>query len=414
MNFHFFTTKAGKTVFSNILSLGFLQIAGYIFPLLTMPYLARILGVSYIGKIAFASAVITYFQTLVDYGFNFTATRDVAKCQDDKFKVSKIYSSVLYCKIILLLISFFILLCLVVFIPKMKEESPLLFATFLLLPGYVAFPEWLFQGLERMKYITVLNLLSKLIFTLAVFVFIKSEADYLLQPIFIACGYFLSGIIAMYVIRYKFGIKILPIRNLNIVKTLKGSTDVFLNQLIPNLYNNFSVMLLGFFSGPMANGIFEAGNRLVSIADRFLNVISRSFFPFLSRNIKKHNTYAIGHFTLFLVCALVLFLFSKEFITILFSEDFLDAVVVLKILAVSFLGLGLSHIYGTNYMIVIGQEKVLRNITFRSSLVGFFISFPLIYFYGYIGAALTVCITRLLLGCSIFIKSKNYNKISSL
>lgn len=405
--FNFFRTSEGKTVFSNILSLGLLQIAGYVFPLLTMPYLARVLGVSYIGKIAFASAVIVYLQTLVDYGFNFTATRDIAKKRSDIDEVSKIYSSVLYCKICLLIIAALILVALTLIIPKIREEYALFLSTFMLLPGYIVFPEWLFQGLEKMKFITILNIVSKFIFTIAVFLFIRSKEDYLLQPLLTAGGYIISGLIAMWIIRYKLGIHIISFRKCNIYQTLKGSTDVFLNQLIPNLYNNFSIMLLGFFGGSMANGIYEAGNRIISIIERLLNVILRAFFPFLARHSNKHKIYAIGHFSLFILSSIVLFVFSRQFILLLFSEDFLDSIVVLRILSVSLLGLGLSQIYGTNYMIILGKEKILRNITLRNALLGFLISFPLIYFYGYVGAAITVGFTRLCLGTNIFIKSRS-------
>lgn len=410
MYLDFFKTKEGKTVFSNIISLGFLQVAGYIFPLFTMPYLARVLGVACIGKIAFAAAVITYLQTLVDFGFNFTATRDVAKKRDDKHEVSKIYSSVLYCKVLLLFVSLLILIALCIAFPKIREEWVLFLMTFMLLPGYIIFPEWLFQGLEKMKFITILNLLSKLVFTVAVFVVIKSKDDYLFQPLLTACGFFVSGIIAMFLIRYKLGIRIIPLKECNLLQTLKGSTDVFLNQLVPTLYNNFSIMLLGIFGGSVANGIYEAGNKLMYIVERLMNVILRAFFPFLSRNVQKHHVYAICHFSLFFMSSVILFVFSKEFILLLFSEEFLDAVWVLRILAISFLGLGLSQIYGTNYMIVLGKEKTLRNITFKNSLIGFCLSFPLIYFYGYIGAALTVCITRILLGTNTFFKSRSLKR----
>lgn len=410
MKFSFFYTRDGKTIFSNILLLGFLQVAGYVFPLLTMPYLARVLGVSYVGKIAFASAIIVYFQTLVDYGFNFTATRDVAKKRNDLVAVSKIYSSVLYCKIILLLLAFILLTVLIILVPKMREEWDLLLVTFLLLPGYIIFPEWLFQGLEKMKFITMLNILSKFTFTILVFIFIKSENDYLLQPLLTSCGYFVAGAIAMWIIHYKLGVHLISLKKCNLFQTLKGSTDVFLNQLVPNLYNSYSVLLLGFFCGPMANGIFEAGNRLTSIADRLLNVISRAFFPFLSRNTSKHNKYAQWYFSLFFICSLILFVFSEYFIKILFSSEFLDSVWVLRLLALSLLGIGLSRIYGTNYMIVIGKDKVLRNITFKNALLGFIISFPLIYYYGYIGAALTVCITRLCLGGIVYLNARKFKK----
>lgn len=85
-----------KTVINNFAWLSVLQIAGYIFPLISIPYLAKVIGVDGFGKIAFASAVIIWIQTITDWGFNFTATRDVAKNKNDKLMVSEIFSNVLW------------------------------------------------------------------------------------------------------------------------------------------------------------------------------------------------------------------------------------------------------------------------------------------------------------------------------
>ena len=98
-------SKEGKTVVSNFGYLSLLQIAGYIFPLITMPYLARVIGASGFGKIAFASAIILWIQTIADWGFNFTATRDVAQNRDNKKKVSEIFSNVLWARCLLTFIS---------------------------------------------------------------------------------------------------------------------------------------------------------------------------------------------------------------------------------------------------------------------------------------------------------------------
>ena len=90
------SNKDVKTLTSNFAYLTILQIAGYVFPLITLPYLARVLGVSKFGEIAFAASVIVYFQTIVDWGFMFTATRDVARVRNDLHKVSQIFSNVFW------------------------------------------------------------------------------------------------------------------------------------------------------------------------------------------------------------------------------------------------------------------------------------------------------------------------------
>ncbi|WP_019539653.1 flippase [Proteiniphilum acetatigenes] len=404
-------SKDGKVLVENFAYLSLLQIAGYIFPLVTIPYLARVIGVDSFGKIAFASAVIGYFNTVADWGFNYTATRDIAKNRDNKQIVSKIFSLILWARCTLMILSFIVLIIMIICIPQFREISLLLVITFLVIPGHIMFPDWFFQAMEKMKYITILNLVSKFIFTIAVFVFIKEKSDYLLQPLFTALGFFLSGIIAMYYILVKWKIKLLRPKYTEVRSTIKKSTDVFINNLMPNLYNSFSILLLGFFGGPISNGILDAGNKFVNITQQFMSMISRSFFPLLSRRIDKHHIYKNINIIISLIVSILLFLVAPLLIKLFFTDEFNDSVVVLRIMAFSFLFLSFSDTYGINYMIIQGYEKQLRNITVVCSLIGFAISFPLVYFFDFIGAAITITIARGILGVSTMLKARRLSKI---
>lgn len=404
-------SKDGRTLVANFGYLSLLQIAGYIFPLITMPYLARVIGVDGFGKIAFASAVVVWFQTVADWGFNYTATRDVAKNRDDKDKVSEIFSNVLWARCLLTIASFLLLILAIFIIPIFRENYAVILVTFLLVPGHIMFPDWFFQAMERMKYITILNLLSKLLFTIAVFVFIKNKSDFILQPLFTTLGYIVSGLISMYVILYKWQIKIKRPELNSILNTIKGSTDVFINNIVPNLYNSFSVMLLGFFGGPVSNGLLDAGSKFVGISQQFMSIISRIFFPFLSRRIDKHNLYSRINIFLAILISLLLFIFAPIIIKIFFTEEFYSAITVLRIMSISILFLNLSSVYGTNYMIIQGYEKQLKNITLLCSLIGFVISFPLIYFFDYIGAVLTITLTRGILGFTIMYNARKLKRL---
>lgn len=399
-------SKDGKTLFANLGYLSLLQIAGYIFPLITIPYLAKVIGVEGFGKIAFASSIIIWFQTISDWGFNYTATRDVARNRHDIERVSDIFSSVFWSRCLLMIVSFIILLFLTVIIPKFREDASVIFATFLMIPGYIMFPEWFFQAMERMKYITILNILSKALFTVAVFIFVKEKADYILQPLFVSCGYILSGILAFYYIRRIWGIKLKIIPAENIFSTIRRSFDVFLNNIMPNLYNSFSTMLLGFVGGPLSNGLYDAGCKFVNIAQQFMQVLSRTFFPFLSRKIEKHHIYVMINVFLAAVGSVMLYLFSPLLIRIFFTIEFAPAIKIMRIMSISLFFLMLSDVYGTNYMIIKGKEGKLRNITLVCSLIGFFISYPLIHFFDYVGAALTVTVTRGLLGIGSMLYAK--------
>ena len=396
----------GKVLVKNFAYLSLLQVAGYVFPLITMPYLARVIGIEGFGKIAFASAVMVWVQTIADWGFNFTATRDVAKNRDNSQMVSEIFSNVLWARCVLMILSFVFLLLLIALFPKFRVNSNILLVSFLMVPGHILFPDWFFQAMERMKYITILNVISKLLFTIAVFVFIKDKEDYIIQPLLTSLGFVVSGIIAFYYILVKWKIKLLKPSISKIKETIRKSTDVFLNALMPNLYNSFSTVLLGVFWGEVANGKLDVGAKFVNIAQQFMRVLSRTFFPFLSRKLDKHNVYAQLNIALSLGMSVILFFSAPLIIDWLFTEEFAESVLVLRIMSISIFFLALNNIYGTNYMIIAGYESQLRNITAIVSVVGFAMSFPLIYFWGFIGAAITVTLTRGLLGTSVMLRAK--------
>lgn len=409
-------SKDGKTLATNFGYLSLLQLASYFFPLITMPYLARTIGAEGFGKIAFAHAIMVWFTAIADWGFNFTATRDVAKNRDDKDKVSDIFSNVLWARLFLMLVSFVALFLLVTFIPKLRENADVILVTFLLIPGHIMFPDWFFQAIERMKYITILNLLSKTFFTIAIFIFVKEKSDYIIQPLLSSCGFLISGLIAMYFILVKWKYKLKRPSLQRIINTIKGSTDVFINNVMPNFYNAFSTVLLGFVGGDIATGILDAGKKVVAICEHILLVLSRTFFPFLARRGDKHHVYEKISLAISSSMAICLFIFAPLIINILFTPEFKEAITVLRILSVSIISYSLKNVYSFNYMILRGYEKQSRNIMVICSLFGFLLSFPLVYKYSYIGASIVYLTTISLMGvCSmLFVKRiKKDENISS-
>lgn len=401
-------SKDGKTVFANFGYLSLLQIAGYVFPLITMPYLARVIGVDGFGKIAFASVVVVWFQTITDWGFTLTATRDVAQNRTNKDRVSFIYSNVLWARCLFSIISGLILLVMVLIVPYLRENALIIFVTFLLVPGHILFPEWFFQALEKMKYTTIFNLLIKLLFTIAVFIFIKNEDDYIIQPLLTTIGYLVCGIGAQYLILKKWGYSLFKPQWNSIIYTIRDSTDVFINNLMPNLYNSFSVMMLGFFGGSSANGLYDGGSKFPSIFYNFQSVLSRAFYPFLSRRPEKHSIYAKLNMGTAILGAFLLIVLSPWIIRIMLGSEFENSIIVMQILAVSVVFLAMSYTYGTNYLIIHHKEKPLRNLTIASSIVGMCASIPLVYYFSYIGAACTVLLCRGALGVGSYILSVKY------
>jgi PST family polysaccharide transporter len=224
-----------KRFLGNFFSLAMLQGMNYILPLLSLPYLVRVLGADKFGLLAFATAIIGYFIVLTDYGFNFTATREVTLHRDDKDKLSEIFSSVMIIKFLLFVISFFILTLLIILFKKFSSDPWLYYLTFGTVLGQILFPVWFFQGVEQMRYITIINIVSKILFTIAIFVLVKQSSDYLLVPLLTSLGAIFAGIYSLFLVYKRFDIKF-KIQKIHIlISYLKGGSNTNQKMYLLNL-----------------------------------------------------------------------------------------------------------------------------------------------------------------------------------
>ena len=193
-----------KTILNNFFSLTLLKALTYLLPLITFPYLIRVLGIDKFGLVMFAQATMYYFQILVDFGFNLSATREVALNAKNKSKLNEIISSVFSIKLVLLIISGLLLLLILSVFDRFSDESLIYYYSFLKVIAFAFFPVWFFQGIEKMKYVTIINIISKVIFTILIFVFIQSEKDYLLVPLVDAFGFMIGSLVALYYVFKRF------------------------------------------------------------------------------------------------------------------------------------------------------------------------------------------------------------------
>ncbi len=392
-----------RSVFTNFSWLFIIKVAGYVFPLLTIPYLAKILGAEGLGKIAVAASVNVWILTICNWGFLYSGIRDLSRCKTDEKKVSSIFSTILSCRLTLMTLSFLGLMIVVALVPSFWEERLLFFFSFLMIPGHILFPEWFFQAMEEMKYVTIFNFIVKLLFTIAVFVFIQQKEDYVLQPLLLSLGFLLVGGVSHLYIVKRWNVKFKWISLKCAFREIKSNVDIFLSVFMHNLYDSFSQIVLGYYNGFSHCGVYDAGNKFYDICTQFFNLLSMAFFPVLSRKIDIHKYYLAVALGLASVVSVLLFIFAPMIIHWFYTEEFSEAVTVLKILSFSLPFAIVINIYGTNYLLIVGQEKRLRSIVVLTSLVGFALSFPFAICYKAIGVAILLLFVRFVMAVALYV-----------
>lgn len=402
--------KDNRTLIENFFSLSALQVVGLILPLITLPYVLRVVGFSNYGIIVLAASLIAYFQSVTDFSFKITATRDVAIFKHNQKKLNLIYSKVITIKAIFLLLSYILITVIVLVYPPFREEMLVFFLSMPLLLGYALFPEWFFQGIEKMKYITFLNIGIKVFFTVCVFIFLKQKEDYWIYPFLQSAGFVGAGLVGQIILLRKYKLKFVFLKKRQIRNTIQENIPVFVNQFVPTLYNNTTTFLLGILTTTNLVGIYDAIKRIIDLAVKVINILSRVFFPLINRKKNVFGNYRklILIFTSILSIGILLI---HPYLFWYLNIDYPDALLILIILVVGIIGFSLYDIFGLNYFIVKRNDKLVMKNTIRASLIGLVLVFPLISFFGIIGAAINLSFSRLIMGGGMWFKYFKMKKI---
>ena len=400
-----------RRLLKNFFSLSVLKLVNAVLPFVTLPYLIKVLGLQQYGAIVLALSLIAYFQSVTDYGFNLSATREIARHKSSRKQLSFIYSKTQASKLYLLLFSLSILIPAVMIVPQFREDLLVYLLMCLMLIGQTMFPEWFFRGVEQMGYITILDLIVKGSFTIGVFVLIKSPEDYWLYPLLFGLGYVFIAILSHFLILKKFKLSVQLVKRNNIIRNLKFGFPLFINQFMPNFYNNTTSFLIGMLLGKQAVGLFGVVRQLVNVLSVLNSVVSTVVFPYLVRRQDKFNLFSKLYMIGFSALVVILAILHKYILRWMGISDPLSSNVFL-ILAFGVTSIVIYSIYSTNYLIPRGYDKTVMKLTFIISVVGLLTSYPLITNLGVIGGAINIAFAQLLMGGSAFAMYKIISKKS--
>lgn len=365
-----------RRLLTNFLSLASVQGLNFILPLVTLPYLGHVLGASKFGLISFAQAFIQYFILFTDYGFNLVATREISIVRDNKQRLSAIFSSVMLIRSLLLFISFIILLICILTVPKFQGDGVIYLITFGMVLGNVLFPVWFFQGIEQMKTISILNVISKLIFTLGIFVFVKDSSQYLLVPIINTLGSVIIGIIALYIILYKYKISFSKPSKLDITHQFKEGWHIFVSNIVTSLYTTSNIFILGFFVSNTIVGYYSFAEKVIKAVSSVISPLVQTVYPYLSKAFEESKEKALWILNRMFVIvtigmgvlSLAIFLFAEPLFLYFLGEEYIHSIPLLIILSPTPLVLGWANIFGILTMINFDFKKQLSQIYICASI----------------------------------------------
>ncbi|PQJ72081.1 oligosaccharide flippase family protein [Polaribacter butkevichii] len=349
--------SGNKDIVKNFSYLAILQVFNLAVPLITLPYLLTVLGKENYGLIVFSQTLVSYFLILINFGFDIIATKEVSLHRDDKKKLSEVVSSVFIVKGIFFIISFVILLTLLPLFSDERLKYLLIFMMYLCFYEWI-FPVWYFQGKEEMKYITIVNMISRVIFLILIFFVVKNEQDFLKVPIINGTGCFFAGLVSIWLVFKKDGIKF-KFQKISVLKKyVIESFPIFFGNIAGKIKILSNKAILGSFVGMEILAVYDVADKIKDLFIYFLQIIVSVLFPNvvkskngnLVRKIIKIIFYS--SILIFLLTSLMIYFTTKYY----FNSDF-DVLYIFLFLGLLIILQPLSYMIGVTVLLVNDLKK---------------------------------------------------------
>lgn len=384
-----------KNFFMNIVLTG----SSYIFPLITFPYISRVLQATINGKLNFALSITNYFVTFASLGIPIYGIKACAVVRDDKKELSKTVKELFVLNFITSVISFLTLLAIIELIPKFQEYTSLLLIDSIAIWLNLISVEWLFKALEEYTYITNRSIAFKIISVILMFVFVHKQADYIIYAIISLIG--TSGSLVLNVVRCRKLINFRDFVKLDIKKHIGPVFSFFFLSASWTLYMNLDTVMLGFIAGDTEVGYYAAAVKLKGILVSTISALGTVLLPrltsFFSKNKMEEFYKLLRSDAQFITIAAVYFtsfcvINAREIMMTLSGNTYLPAVPAMQIISISILFIGFSTMLGTNVLIPMGKEKITMLATLVGLVVDAALNFLWIPIYGAAGAAVATVI----------------------
>ena len=391
-----------KSLKLNFIMNAILTMSSFLFPLISFPYVSRVLLEVGTGKVSFATSLISYFLMIAQLGIPTYGVRACAKVRDDRRALTKTAQELLIINLVMSAVSYGLLLLALIFVPRLQGERTLYLLVSLTILFNTIGMEWLYKALEQYTYITVRSIVFKLVALVATFALVHSEDDYVIYGGITIFASSASNILNFIHARKYIGLR--PVGGYDFRPHLKAVAVFFAMACASTVYTNLDTVMLGFLDTDAAVGYYNAAVRIKSILVSIVTSLGTVLLPRVSYYVQQGKmkefrsvTQKALNFVFVAALPLMLYfmLFAKQGIFLLSGERFAGAIVPMQIIMPTLLFIGLSNVLGIQILTPLGKEKAVLWSIIAGAVVDVALNAVLIPAYGAAGAAAGTTVAEL-------------------
>ena len=388
-------SKKNKSLKMNFVMNVILTMSSFIFPLITFPYVSRILLPTGTGKVSFATSVVTYFSMFAQLGIPTYGIRACAKVRDNREELSKVVQELLCINLIMSIVSYVVLYMALYAVPRFQEEKALyVLLSFTIILTTIGM-EWLYKALEQYTYITIRSVIFKFVALIAMFLLVHEQKDYVIYggiTIFAASASNIMNLINAH--KY---VDLRPIGNYDFKRHMKPILIFFAMSCATTIYTNLDTVMLGFMSTDTDVGYYNAAVKIKIILVSVVTSLGTVLLPRASYYIQQGKldefrriTKKALNFVVLIATPLMIYFiyYAKEGIYFLSGSAYAGAVVPMQVIMPTLLLIGITNILGIQILVPMGREKTVLYSEIAGAIVDIIVNALLIPKYASTGAAI--------------------------
>jgi len=395
--------------------MGVVQLVSLGLPLLSLPYLAAVLGAQQLGRMAFALSVAQILVIFTDYGFNLSASKAVSVNRHNPEKIAEIWCSVTMVRALLALAGLASIGISALIFDRARNELLLFVTAYVMVLGNIMYPQWLFQGLEKLKVISIIQLIARIIVFALIFILVKTSSDIYTATFLQAGGYLFGGTLALPLTLKTLGPRLLHWPSpFKLIEQLKDGWHVFISAAAINIYTSSNTFVLGLFVEPAMLACFHIAEKLIRALQTLYGPISNAVYPHVSQlaligkdEVLRFNRMlflrSVGVASLISVTVYFTAPYAIDFI---FGHVYLAAADLLKVFSLLPIIIVASNVFGILTMLPLGMEKTYSKIYLLAAIVNIVTFIPAILYFGVVGAAWANVVVELFVTVSMALQLK--------